>query len=89
MRGLQAMVWLPSTKEKSKGMVEDARTRIEQGTLRFCNVSRPFDWLILLVANVILVSDLSSLFPCFNAAFPRRFWLSSTSNETCRRYWII
>ena len=55
--GSKAMLGSPSTREKSKGIVEEVKTRIEQGTLRYCDVSRPLDWLILLVAKIILVRE--------------------------------
>jgi hypothetical protein len=62
--GCRAMAGSPSTREWSKGIVEEARMRIEQGTLNYCDVSRPFDWLILLVAKIILVGILSLFFFC-------------------------
>lgn len=43
-------------KEQSRLLVEDTRARIELGILHHCDVSRPFDWFLLLISKLVLVS---------------------------------
>jgi len=39
------MAGSPPTRGISKSIVEEARTKIEQETLQFCDLNRQFDWL--------------------------------------------
>lgn len=63
--GLAALVHFQRTEQqdiaviraRTQAVVETARTEIEQGTLRHCDISRPFDWLILLCAKIMMVSS--------------------------------
>lgn len=79
--GSRAMAGSPSTRERSQGILGETRMRIEQGTLRYCDVSRPFDWLILLVAKVTLVGVLS--LPLDFSASPPRSARPALSCRAC------
>lgn len=50
-------------KAQSKRLVEETRLRMDTGTLRHCDVSRPFDWFLLVITKVLLVSFYVLCFP--------------------------
>lgn len=52
----ESVVQSKCLKEQSRRLVEETRTRMDSGTLQHCDTSRPFDWLLLLVTKVLLVS---------------------------------
>lgn len=45
---------------ETRRYVEDIKTEIEQEILSKCDASRPFEWLILLIGRVVLVSITST-----------------------------
>ena len=55
-----------SPRAESKDFVEETRRKVEQDILRHCDASRPFDYLILLLAKIILTkTEIALLEPSF------------------------
>lgn len=53
----QEMVRSSSLREETRDLYEGTKRKIEQEILQYCDYTRPFDWLLLLVGKIILVSS--------------------------------
>lgn len=61
-------------KEQSRRLVEETRMRMDTKTLRHCDVSRPFDWFLLVITKVLLVSPFLSISVYFVHHFVFHSW---------------